>query len=291
MALLSERCMLAKARMGTWSGTLYDPNVTEEVREHHAAEHGAGRYNKQIVARKFLHPVTSKVSAAARAHRVLTLPWADDGPRILSNRAYEMWSQTMRLARQDIQATAKEVAAKRGEMMAEARQRLKGMFNADEYPEAKEIENKFYCDTEIMPMPEAQDFRAQLSDEAVKGIVKDIERRSKEHLEAAVADIYQRIGKTVGAMVDRLKNYEPATDIDGPKSNFKDSLIYNIKEVADLIPLLNVTEDPKLDQLGKQILGELIQHSPEELKVNTKLRANTAAKAERIFNKVKKYMA
>jgi hypothetical protein len=291
MSLLSERCMLAKARVGTWSGTLYDPNVTEEVREHHAAEQGAGRYNKQIVARKFLHPVTSKVSAATRAHRVLTLPWADDGPRILSNQAYNIWAQQMRLARQDIQATAKDVASKRGEMMAEARQRLKGMFNDDEYPSAEEIEQKFYLDTEIMPMPEAQDFRAQLSDEAVKGIVKDIERRSKEHLEAAVADIYTRVGTCVGRMVERLKGYEPATDEEGAKYNFKDSLIYNIKEVADLIPMLNVTADPKLDALGKQLVDDLVQHSPEELKANPKLRAQTAKKADAIYAKVKKYMA
>jgi hypothetical protein len=34
-----------------------------------------------------------------------------------------------------------------------------------------------------------------------------------------------------------------------------------------------------------------VQHSPEELKANPKLRAQTAKKADAIYAKVKKYMA
>ena len=74
MSLISERVMLAALRIGSWSGQLYDAEVTEEARAQHGAEQGAGRYNKQIWSRKYLHPVTSKISAARNAHRVLTLP-------------------------------------------------------------------------------------------------------------------------------------------------------------------------------------------------------------------------
>jgi hypothetical protein len=269
---------------------MYDSEVTEEVREHHHAEPGAGRYNKQIVSRKFLHPVTSQVSAASRAHQVLTLPWLDKGPRALYCPYYEQYTKTMRVCRLNVEAAAKQVASTRGEMMAEARQRLKGMFSDDDYPSVEEIEAKFYVDVEISQMTDVQDFRAELSDEAVKAITKDIQKRSDERLERAVGDVYKRIGTVVGKMAETLKNFEPATGEDKAKNNFKDSLIYNIKDVADLIPCLNITQDPKLDQLGQQMLAELIEYSPEELKTNGKVRAATASKADKIFNKVRKYM-
>jgi len=46
-----------------------------------------------------------------------------------------------------------------------------------------------------------------------------------------------------------------------------------------------------VDALGKQLVTDLAQHGPEELKANPKLRAQTAKKADAIYNKVKKYMA
>jgi len=291
MSLLSERVMLASLRIGSWSGTLFDGNVTEEVSERHNAEKGAGRYNKQIVSRKFLHPVTSKIAAARTAHRVLTLPWLDDGPRALYCPTYAQYAQTMRIARQDVQAAASEVAAHRGEAMAEARQRLGSMFEEKDYPSADEIKERYYVDAEISPMPEAQDFRAKLSDDAVKAITKDIERRSADRLERAVADVYQRVGQVVQKMSERLKMYEPGVGEEPAKHTFRDTLIYNVKEVADLIPLLNITGDPALDKLAKQLCDDLVEYSPEELKCNDKIRQQTAAKADKIFNKVKKYMA
>lgn len=292
MSLLSERVMLASLRIGSWSGTLFDGEVTEEVSERHHAEQGAGRYNKQIVARKFLHPVTSKISAARTAHRVLTLPWLDDGPRALYCPTYTQYAQSMRLAKQGVQAAAAEVAAKLPEALHEAKNRLGSMFNQEDYPTAEEIKAKYYVEAEISPMPEAQDFRAKLSDDAVKAITKDIERRTSERLEKAVGDVYKRVGTVVAKMSERLKAYEPGQGEDEKaKHTFRDSLIYNIKEVADLIPHLNITADPALDALGQQLIADLVAHSPEELKTNDKLRAATAAKADKIFNKVKKFMA
>jgi hypothetical protein len=74
-------------------------------------------------------------------------------------------------------------------------------------------------------------------------------------------------------------------------SNFHDSTVYNIKELADILPALNLTGDPRLVQLQQQLVDELVEHSPEILKMDPKLRSDTARKAEKIFNKVKGFLA
>lgn len=290
MSLLSERAMLASLRIGSWSGTLFDGQVSEEVIENHRAEQGAGRYNKQIVARKFLHPVSSQISAARTAHRVLTLPWSDDGPRALSCQAYNIYTQQMRLCRQNVEAAAAKVAAGMPEAIEEARKRLGTMFNSEDYPSAGEIRDKFYVDAEISPMPDAQDFRAKLSDDSVKAIVKDIERRADERLTKAMGDIYRRVAEVTGKMAEKLKAYEPAQGDEPAKNTFRDTLVYNVKELADLIPALNITGDQALTDLQQRLLTDLLV-SPEQLKGDDKVRAATAKKADAIFNKVKKYLA
>src|SRR5215475_1455713 len=120
MNSLADSVLMATCHLSSWSGTAYDPEVTEQAREANHAEAGAGRYNKQLVHRKFLHPVTSQISAAARAHKVLTLPWFDDGTRILYCPYYEQYTKQMRVCKGHIQAAAKQVASTRGEMLAEA---------------------------------------------------------------------------------------------------------------------------------------------------------------------------
>lgn len=290
MSKLSERAMIASLHIGSWSGMLLDKEVTEEVSESHRAERDAGRYNKQIVSRKFLQHVGSKISAARRTHRLLTLPWEDDGSRILSTMGYTHYAETMRLQRLGVEAAASEFVKMAPDYIKEAKQRLGTMFDNEDYPDEAEVRRKFYIDVEIKPVPEAGDFRAELSEASVKAIVKDIERRSDARIEMAMRDVYARIADVSGKMVQKLREYEPAGNGEKSKGNFHDTLVSNVKELADLLPSLNITGDPKVDKLAKQMLDDLVEHSPEVLKADKKARLKTADKAEAVFKKVSQYL-
>jgi len=294
MTTLQERAMLSVLHIGAYTGRKVDKEVTEDTADRYKADkQDSGTFSKQVVGKAFLKPVQQSASLATRTHRVLTLPWEDKGPRILSNTGYQYYTEQMRLRRLDYMAKAKDFASQWDQCVREAKGRLGNMFNGDDYPAASEVLDAFSFDVEIKGIPAAQDFRAKLSDSAVKAIVKDIERRSDERLQGAMKNVFQRIIDVTGHMVERLKNYKPPTGRDkGEKGvDFQSSTVYNIKELADILPALNLTGDKRLDALQQQLVDELVEHSPEILKSNPKLRSETQRKAEKIHSKVKTFLA
>lgn len=290
MTKLSERAMLANLKVGSWSGMLIDREVSEEVNESHSADvKSAGHYNKRIVHNKFLAHVNSKLSVARKTHQLLTLPWEDGGVRILSSSGYAQYAEQMRLHRLGINAAAKEFATGMQSYIDEARTRLGSMFNVADYPEEHDVKKRFYIDVEIKPVPESGDFRAKLGDETVKAIIKDIERRGDERMKKAVQDVYRRVSDVTSKMVERLREFDAPKD-GKVKKAFRDSLVYNIHEVANLLPVLNITNDPALVDLQQQLLTECGEHSPEVLRSDAKLRKQTADAAERIYRKAKQFI-
>ncbi len=290
---LQDRAVLTVLRVGSWGARAVDREVTEEVSEQHKAEQDAGTYHKQLIAKRFLKPVKTIAGLAQRTHKTLTLPWEDNGPRILSTVGYKNYTEQMRMLRLKYEHAATEFAANFDEYVKEAKVRLGTMYDPEDYKGTDNVKERFYLDVEIKAVPEAKDFRAKLSDQAVKAIVKDIEARADERLKTAMNDVYERILKVTGHLVDKLKNYEPPTGKGKGNmgKNFQDSTVYNVKELVDILPDLNLTDDPRLVTLQKQLADELLEHSPEILKTDPKVRADVARKADKIYNKVKGFLA
>ena len=292
MTKLSERAMLACLHVSAWSGSSHDRDVTEEVSETHSADiKDAGRYSKQIISKKALKDVNAAASLARRTHRLLTLPWQDDGSRILSTRGYVEYTDQMRLKRLAFEAAVDQFCGQWDMHVNDSKRRLGSMFDESDYPTVEDIKRKFGMDVEIKPVPDAGDFRAELDARSVSAIVKDIERRTEARLEAAMNDVFTRIADVTGKMVERLREYKPPQGENKAENTFRDSLVWNVKEVADILPSLNITNDPRLDELQKQLHKDLTEHSPEVLRDNDRLRNETADKAEKILNKVKKFLA
>jgi ribosomal protein S13 len=290
MALLQERTVLACLHIGVWSGMMKDQDVNEEVATKHNADvKDAGSYSKRLVARKHLHGVSSKAHVISRTHRLLTLPWEDGGVRILSTKTYVAYGEQMRMARLAFDAAVLEFQANLPNYIEDAKRNVLGtMFKPEDYPTADEVVKKFWVDVEIKPVPKAADFRAELSDAATKAIIKDIEKRTDERLAKAMNDVFERVIDVTQHMVERLRAYKP---VEGARTenNFRDTLVWNISELAKLLPDLNITGDSRIDELQAQ-LDDLTENSPTLLRDSEALRLKTADKAEKLLKKVQKYL-
>lgn len=295
MTKLSERTMLVSLHIGTYSGMMFDKEATEGFNESMGADaKKAGRYNKRLINSDFLKDVGAAHNAARKIHRLLTLPWDDDGTRILTTKGYMNYTKMLKDCRIKSEDEVKAFLTRMPDAINEAKVRLGDLFNADDYPDGATLAEKFSFDVEIKPMPESGDFRAQLSDDAVKAVVKDIERRSNKRIQAAMRDVFGRVADLVRRMSERLRAYQPTkAGEDGKKRSsgvFRDSVVYDIHEMVEMLPSLNVTDDPRIDELVKQLASELVEHSPEILRVDAKARQQTISKADAILKKVERYM-
>lgn len=293
MSLLSERAMLASLHISSWSGMMLDREITDEVNDAYKADKAAGRYNKRLVASKFLAEISTAENNARKAHRILTLPWEDDGTRVLASMGYLNYTSTMKEKQYKVRDAVKAFLEPDNvkAVIADGKIRLGKMFDEADYPGLETLTAKFGFDVEIKPMPVAGDFRAQLSDASTKAIVKDIERRSNERLNAAMNDVFNRVTEVVGHMTEKLREYTPAKDGNKAQGTIRDSVVYNIHQLAELLPTLNITDDPRIELLRKQMLEELVEHSPEIIRADAKVRQATINKADKLLKKVKSYMA
>lgn len=287
---LTERAMLSQLHISSWSGMMLDKEVTDQVNADFKAAKEAGRYNKRLVASQFFSEVSKAHNHARSLHRLYTLPWEDDGTRVLASAGYINYVAKMKVAKGEVTAAVKaflEVSTQ-VEYLKEAKVRLGQMFNVDDYPQLDDLKQKFDFDVEIKPMPDANDFRVKLGDDTTKAIIKDIERRSNERVEKAVKDIFSRVIENVTVMKTRLKDFSAPKD--GKRNVIRDTVVYNISELADSLPSLNITGDPRIDELATQLKAELVEFSPEILRADVKVRQEVISKADKLLKKVQQYM-
>lgn len=272
---LQDSAMLVSLNITAWSARKHDKKVSTEVEAKHGA-HDAGRFNKALIKKEALEPI-NQVSSAARKHLYeKTLPWGENGERLLPSSLYLEFSSAMAAFRTDFEQRVWEFNKEYPKYKADAVSRLGSMYDASDYPDSAEIRDKFAFAVSVLPVPSADDFRVNLNTEHVDAIKRDITRQMNARQLDAVKDCYSRVRAVVTAMSERLKD---------EKAIFRDSLIGNAKELLQILPALNLTNDADLSKIAQEL--EAILVPPDRLRADVGLRANTAKKANDILSRMK----
>ena len=66
--------------------------------------------------------------------------------------------------------------------------------------------------------------------------------------------------------------------------------VTNLKKLVDVLPKLNITNDPELERLGSQVRASLLV-DPKELRLSECVRAETAKAAAEIAQRMAGYMS
>lgn len=282
---LSERAMLVKRTIRQWAAKKEDKKITQEVATAHNAAVDSGKYNKSLLPKDALKPVQQAANAMRTEHYRLTLPWSDEGFRILSSAGYLAYTATMRQLEADFQSAVLDFQASYQNHIDDARARMNGLFNQADYPSVSEMAGLFGTDSAIRPLPDSGDFRAQLGIADVALIRQAITAEMDRNMQAAMGDIWQRMRSVVEAMAQKLSAYSVTADgkVEGV---FRDSLVSNISDLCDIVPSLNITNDPNISAFADTIRASLGQATPEELRDNDALRAGVAQQAYDILSKM-----
>jgi hypothetical protein len=288
---LASRAMQARLSITLWSASKRDAQITNEVIESHNAKKDAGNFNKRLVSKDALDNLRKIAREAREEHAKHTLPWQDDGVRILCSAGYLEYADKLSALKQKFNEAADAFADGYLDFVQDARSRLNGMFNESDYPRAEDIRTRFSFETKIDPLPVASDFRVALGDAQAAQIRADIEERTNKAIADAMRDAWQRVADHVGHMADRLKAYKPASAAgEKPEGVFRDTLVTNVRELTHLLASLNVTEDPALTEVAERMKA-LCQHDAGELRESDNARAKIAAEAEAILQSVTEYLA
>ncbi len=290
-SVLASRAMLCGLTIRQWSARRLDKKVTDEINTSHGAAADAGRYNKALVAKDALAGIVTAANAARSLHYARTLPWLDEGARILPAAGFEAYSNAMRDLRHAFEAAVAAFVAAYPSYVDDARVRLNGMFDPADYPEASEIADPFAFGVRILPVPDAADFRVDLADAQADEIRAAIESAARDALANATRDAWSRVAEVTGRMVERLNAFKPGGPNGRAENVFRDSLVENVRELASILPGLNLTNDPALARIAERMESDLCQHDAADLRESDVLRRDTAKAAADILAEVSDFLS
>lgn len=287
---VSAKALMVSVHISAWSGRRYDRDISDEVTEDHHADADAGRWNKLLVPGAAINAVTAVATRARKEHAKLTKPWGDDGARLLPTALYVRYMNSMREIQADFNAAVDKFAGAYPNYVEQARNRMGSTFKGDDYPTVERIRNKFAFDyRNFTPVPDANDFRVNLSKDQVEGIKNEYEAQARNVLQEAMKDTITQIVSTVGNMATKLRNYTPKTETTKAEGVFKESLVDNVRELATLLPAFNLTNDPNMTKLAEEIEQALCGTDAKTLREEDDAREDVAKKAEEILRKVKEF--
>ena len=272
---LHEQAMLVNLNISMWDARKYDKVATHDVETKHGAN-DAGRFNKLLIDRTALDPLV-KVSGAARQHHYkLTLPWGDNGDRLLPSKMYFKYTSDMRTFKNKIEKAAEEFVALYPSLVQAARKRLGTLYDPRDYPSATDVRKRFGMEMSFMPVPAAQDFRVDVAAEDAQLIKADITRIVDERQKAAVIDLHARAKEMVVRVHTRLSSEKPI---------IHDTLMTNLEGLVGLVSAFNTHKDPELVQLEDD-LRTLIR-KPEQLRARPEVRSKTLEAANDVITRMK----
>jgi hypothetical protein len=282
--------MLVRLTIKQFSARKLDRRVTREVNDQHGAVADAGRYNKRLLAKEALAEIAGIANAARAAHYEHTSPWLDDGARVLSAIGFPTYSSKLLAMRLHFEAAVPRFEAAYPSLRDGAAADLGDLFDPADYPDPQDIGKRFEFRTAVYPFPEGADFRVSLADGQAADIRAEIASAAEATIQVAMRDAWQRAYDVAAKMKERLTAYTPGGDGIKASGTFHDTLVSNVTELCDILPGLNLAQDPALDAIARRLREELGGFSAETLRANAGVRADTAAAADAILAHVQDYL-
>jgi len=273
--MIQERAMLARLSISQWTGRAFDKKVSAEVERAHGA-HDAGRFNKMLVNKSLLEPISKLAGEVRKYHYSVTLPWSDSGERLLPAKLFMDYTTQMRQYRSKMDALVNDLVTAYPNEVQAARNRLGTMYDPTDYPDPSDIKQTFGLTFEFTPVPEAKDFRVDVSEEAADEIRASIKQAVSTRQADAVKACFGRIRDVVSKIAERLSD---------EKAIFKDSLINNAIELCSVLDGLNITDDPQITALCNEIKQNLLVN-PSTLRTRPDIRSTVAGHAVSILTRI-----
>jgi hypothetical protein len=275
---LSEKALLANLTISHWTARKYDKKVSQKIEQEHNARN-AGRFNKILIAEDELQ-ATKKIAGTAREFLYTnTLPWGDNGDRLLPATNYFEFISVMRRYKTEFEVSSEKFIMQYPLLKEEAKRRLNGLFQEEDYPSVDIIRRKFGMTVTFMPISDIADFRVQVDADEVASLRSDIETEIHARVTQANVSILTRIREAVAHMVERLSDQDAV---------FRDSLVENVKELLDVLPRLNFTNDGEISAILHSMKDLVID--PETLRANDNIRHQKAEEALTILARVNDFL-
>jgi hypothetical protein len=271
-----KKALLAKFTQKTWSANKEDNSASKELKtKKNTADTADVRVIKKIIDNVNFDRLGHIVGLAYRYHQTMTVPWMYRGVGLLPITLHSKYTEQLRKFKAELEEAKLELMKILPTIIQQEKEsgRLGNLFNEADYP-MENLANYFDFTIQFFPVPEAGHFMVDLQNEAIDEVKQAFVDAEKEAVKTATGDLWQRIYKVVNTMAERLSDKD---------SKIFDSLVGNITDLCALLPELNVTNDPQLNKMVREIESKLTTTETITLRTDKKVRKEVAKSAKEIL--------
>lgn len=279
---IATHCLVLNLRVGVWSGHQLDKSASQRLTSEASATDDAARVNKHLISKAALAEVTKAANALRTHFYTHTLPWKDNGDRVISRKPFLSFIEQHEKLMSDMHRAADNFAhviypAER----ERARFRMGALYNPSDYPSPDEVRRRFYASLDIDPVTEIGDFRVKLEAQAQQTLKTQVERAYQERVDRAMQSVWQRVADMVTTFAQRT----------AANQAIRVELVDNLREIVQILPDLNIVSDPQLESIRKLIESKLIDNDASVLRTDDAVRLQAAAEAAAIADQMRSFMA
>jgi hypothetical protein len=278
---LSRKAMLIDVRISGWTGRIRDKELANEVSDMKKAKRDTCNVNIYLVPKNAMKRIWTYEARVRKVNAKYTLPWMDGGIRILPSAVFGKYSDEMRKVVAEYEEVVEDFLKMYPTYKDEARDRLGDMIVGKTMPSAQTIRAKFSVRKDILPIPDASDFRVGLTDKEVSKVKKNITDNIEAMTTNAMKELWNRFAELVGKIEESASN---------PEKKFYKSTIANLRDFCKLIPKMNLTDNKDLESLRKVAEDKLTKLDAGVIRDNKTERKKAHKDAKDVLKKMKSYM-
>ncbi len=285
MNSIKHKAMIAQLSINRWGATKTDRTLGARVEKSQDASVGTVRAIKQLMPdfSAPFHRLNNVTQFARIEHNKMTLPGTARNQRVLVGKMFLRHTTVMDGLRSEFYLAANNFFEVYPEIKRNAPDRMGKMYRAEDFPSVSEIVHKYTFDVFISPMPETTDWRIDgVGDTEIKRLTKEVEENLQIQYNNCHMEVYARMAKILERLSAQAKSYS------GAGAGLQQSLFNDLKEISEVLPLLNIDNDPVINSIAETIRIDIAPIEPHDIRHNEELRNQIAKLSDTLLEKVTK---
>lgn len=234
---LDTCAMLVEFNASVWTARKLDRTVSDEVEASKGAKSkGAARVNKNLLAgRSELEDITSHVNAVRVWVHGNSMPWSDNGQRLLPTTRFVAFDARMAEHKTVFEQKVNDFVQLYPTLITAQAMALGEMFHRDEYPSASSMSDKFAFTYDYLPVPSSGDFRVDVGTEAQRLLQERMEKLATARVQKIETDFQERLVEHLQRMSKQLVTEKDAKTGELKGKRIYDTLVTGAYDLCDLI--------------------------------------------------------
>jgi len=275
---ISSAAMIVDFNASVWTARKKDRKASEDVTDANHADKGVANVPKNLLGNCAELDAVQKFAANVRnMHYSMTMPWSDNGSRLLTTAQYFKYHEVMTDLQQEFYRLTEQFLQVYEWKIMEAQAKLGDMFNRDEYPTRAGLESKFAFRMAYIPLPDSGDFRIDIGNEGMVQIQTQYAAQYAAQIKGAMNDVWKRLHDNLTTLVRQLDVNE-----EGKGNRLYDTVFDGALSLIDMLRTCNVTGDSQMEAMRLKLEEAFTKNNQpvnlHQIKNSPTLRADTQEK-------------